>query len=193
LLSQRWASGLWLVVGEIHFLEPESGRSFLWRHGARVSAIRSFENRNLAITENHVFSLCTVNQFLLGFSGLAGQSVTGSTLADQDVGISYFSAPQQLIPQIEVIGAFELGNSASDRGQTVRNSYYFSDVLFLSRSKHNLRFGTEFLRNQFNHLSDYSRGLNILLSFPDSCSARPPGLSGQEGTAHRSRVFSYHP
>src|SRR5260370_39865170 len=67
-------------------------------------ALRSFENRNLAIGETHIFSPRTINQFRFGFSRLAGQDVAGGTLTDQEVGINRFSDPQErLIPQILVI------------------------------------------------------------------------------------------
>src|SRR3984885_3994514 len=106
-------------------------------------ALRAYQNRNLAIAETHVFSPRAINQFRFGFSRLAGQSVAGGTLTDQDVGISRFSDPQEgIIPQIEVLGAFELGNSAQDQGKTAGNNFYISDVMFLSRGKHNVRLGT---------------------------------------------------
>src|SRR5467141_2618775 len=95
-------------------------------------ALRSFENRNLAITETHIFSSRAINQFRLGFSRLAGQGVAGGTLTDQEVGINRFSDPQErLITQILVIGAFQLGNSQNDRGKTASNNFYASDVIFL--------------------------------------------------------------
>src|SRR5205085_2014040 len=76
-------------------------------------ALRSFENRNLAMAETHIFSPRAINQFRFGFSRLAGQGVAGGTLTDQDVGINRFSDPQErIIPQIQVFGAFQLGNSA---------------------------------------------------------------------------------
>src|SRR6267154_1437894 len=79
-------------------------------------ALRSFENRNLAIAETHIFSPRAINQFRFGFSRLAGQGVAGGTLTDQDVGINRFNDPQErIIPQIQVIGAFQLGNSAIER------------------------------------------------------------------------------
>src|SRR6266478_5218363 len=75
--------------------------------------LRSFENRNLAIAETHIISPRAINQFRFGFSRLAGQSVAGGTLTDQDVGINRFSDPQEgIIPEIQILGAFELGNSA---------------------------------------------------------------------------------
>src|SRR6267378_1738490 len=142
-------------------------------------ALRSFQNRNLAIAETHIFSSRAINQFRFGFSRLAGQDVAGGTLTDQEVGINRFSDPRErLIPQILVIGAFQLGNSQNDRGKTASNNFYASDVIFLSRGKHELRLGTEIFRNQFNSLSDGTAGLMFLLSFPDFLLGLPAGAGG---------------
>jgi Carboxypeptidase regulatory-like domain/TonB-dependent Receptor Plug Domain len=142
-------------------------------------ALRSFKNRHLAITETHIFSSRAINQFRFGFSRLAGQSVAGGTLTDQEVGINRFSDPQErIIPQIDVLGAFQLGNSQNDRGKTASNNFYTSDVLFLSRGKHDLRLGTEIFRNQFNNLSDGTAGFMVMLSFPDFLLGLPAGAGG---------------
>jgi hypothetical protein len=144
--------------------------------------LRAFQNRNLAIAETHIFSPRAINQFRFGFSRLAGQSVPGGTLTDHDVGINRFSDPQKgIIPQTEVLGAFELGNSAQDQSKTAGNNFYISDVIFLSRGKHNLRLGTEIFRNQFNHLNDYTAGTMTLLSFPDFLLGLPAGPTGAGG------------
>jgi hypothetical protein len=155
-------------------------------------ALRSFKNRLLAINETHVFSSRAINQFRFGFSRLAGQSVPGGTLTDQDVGINHFSDPsEQIIPQTQVLGAFQIGNSASDRGKTAGNNFYFSDIVFLSRGKHNFRVGTELFRNQFNHLSDFVAGNIILLSFPDFLVGLPAGPAGAGGNGTSlSSIFS---
>src|ERR1700736_1145725 len=58
-------------------------------------ALRSFENRNLAIAETHIFSSRAINQFRFGFSRLAGQGVAGGTLTDQEVGINRFNDSQE--------------------------------------------------------------------------------------------------
>jgi hypothetical protein len=145
-------------------------------------ALRSYENRNLAIAETHIFSPQTINQFRFGFSRFAGQGVAGGTLTDEDVGINRFSDPQEGgIPEIDVLGAFELGNSQSDRGAIANNNFYFSDVLSLSRGKHNLRLGTEIFRNQFNLRSDGTAGIMLILSFPDFLLGFPSGLAGAGG------------
>src|SRR6266481_530252 len=142
-------------------------------------ALRSFENRNLAIAETHIFSPRTINQFRFGFTRLAGQDVAGGTLTDQEVGINRFSDPQErLIPQILVIGALQLGNSQNDRGKTASNNFYTSDVISLARGKHELRVGAEIFRNQFNNLSDGTAGLMFLLSFPDFLLGLPAGAGG---------------
>src|ERR1700757_1298144 len=155
-------------------------------------ALRSFQNRNLAMTETHIFSSQTINQFRFGFSRNAGQSVAGGTLADQDVGINYPNGTQEYLPEIDVLGAFEVGNSHSDRGKTANNNFYVSDVVFLSRGDHNFRVGTEIFRNQFNHLSDYTAGLMTLLSFPDFLLGLPagPAAAGGNGTSLSNIFFS---
>ncbi len=155
--------------------------------------VRAFQNRNLAIAETHIFSPQAINQFRFGFSRLAGQDDAGGTLTDQDVGINRFSDPQErFIPQIQVLGAFQVGNSASDRGKTASNNFYISDVLSLSRGKHNLRWGAELFRNQFNHRSDYSAGVMTLLSLPDFLLGLPAGpvSAGGNGTSLSSVFLS---
>ena len=155
--------------------------------------LRSFENRNLAISETHIFSSRAINQYRFGFSRLAGQSVAGGTLTDQDVGINRFSDPQEgIIPQTEVLGAFEVGNSGQDQGKTAGNNFYISDVIFLTRGTHNLRLGTEIFRNQFNHRIDYSAGTMTLLSFPDFLLGLPAGPAGAggNGTSYSNIFFS---
>jgi len=151
--------------------------------------LRSFENRNLAITETHIFSSRAINQFRFGFSRNVGQSVAGGTLTDQDVGINSPNGTHEGLPQIDVLGAFELGNSSNDRGQTAGNNFYISDVISLSRGKHNLRVGTEIFRNQFNHRSDSTAGFMTILSFPDFLLGLPAGAGGN-GTSFSNIFFS---
>jgi len=152
-------------------------------------ALRAFQNRNLAIAETHIFSSRAINQFRFGFSRIAGQSVAGGTLSDQDVGINTPNGAQEGLPQIDVLGAFELGNSSNDRGKTAGNNFYISDVISQSRGKHNLRVGTEIFRNEFNHLSNETAGFLTLLSFPDFLLGLPGGAGGN-GTSFSNIFFS---
>src|SRR5712691_3143599 len=154
--------------------------------------LRSFENRNLAIAETHIFSPRAINQSRFGFSRLAGQGVAGGTLTDQDVGINRFNDPQEgIIPQIEVLGAFQLGNSSIERAKTAGNNFYISDLISLSRGTHDLRLGTETFRNQFNQLINNTAGIMVLLSFPDFLLGLPagPASAGGNGTS-LSNIFA---
>src|SRR5271154_812785 len=164
------------------FSNPNQDVPFFGASVPGFPVLRAFQNRNLAITETHIFSPQAINQFRFGFSRLAGQSVAGGALTDEDVGINRFSDPQEgIIPQIEVLGAFELSNSAQDHGKTAGNNFYISDVVFLSRGKHDFRVGAEIFRNQFNHRIDYTDGAITLLSFPDFLLGLPAGPAGSGG------------
>jgi hypothetical protein len=181
------------LSAKFFFSNSNQGVPFFGASVPGFPALRSFQNRNLAVAETHIFSPRAINQFRFGFSRLAGQSVAGGTLTDQDVGINLFNDPQEgIIPQIEVFGAFQLGNSAQDRGKTAGNNFYISDIIFLSQGNHNFRLGTEILRNQFNHLSDNTHGLMITLSFPDFLLGLPAGPAGAggNGTSFSNNFFS---
>jgi hypothetical protein len=180
------------LSAKLFFSDSKQGVPFFGATVPGFPALRSFENRNLAIAETHIFSPRAINQFRFGFSRNAGRGVAGGTLTDQEVGINSPNGTQEGLPQINVLGAFELGNSSNDRGKTAGNNFYISDVLFLSRGKHNLRVGTEIFRNQFNHLSDSTHGFMILLSFPDFLLGLPagPAVAGGNGTSFSNIFFS---
>jgi hypothetical protein len=181
-----------LLSAKFFFSDSNQGVPFFGATVPGFPALRSFENRNLAIGETHIFSPRAINQFRFGFSRLAGQGVAGGTLTDQDAGIDSPNGTQEGLPQMDVLGAFELGNSDSDRGKTANNNFYVSDITFLSRGKHDFRVGAEIFRNQFNHLTDYTAGGMTLLSFPDfllGLSAGPVSAGGN-GTPFSSIFVS---
>jgi len=79
-------------------------------------ALRNFANRNLAIAHTHTFSPNAVNQFRAGFSRIAGRSSPTGSLTAQDVGISRVNDPQvRSLPNIQVLGAFQLGHGNEDK------------------------------------------------------------------------------
>jgi len=82
-------------VGEILFLNSSQDVPFFGASVPGFPVLRSFENRNLAIAETHIISPRAINQFRFGFSRLAGQSVAGGTLTDQDVGINRSATPRR--------------------------------------------------------------------------------------------------
>jgi len=82
------------LSGKFFFSNSNQDIPFFGASVPGFPALRSFENRNLAIAETHLFSARTINQFRFGFSRLAGQGVPGGTLTDQEVGINRFSDPK---------------------------------------------------------------------------------------------------
>lgn len=154
-------------------------------------AIRFFRNRNFAISETHTFSPHLINLVRFGFSRIAGQGTAESRVQTSDVGIQRFSDPDVgILPQIQVLGAFTLGNSANDRGKTANNNFHFMDTLSYSRGTHNVRAGTEVFRNQFNIAFKFDSGFLLFLSTPDFLLGLPAGpvTQGGNGTPF-SNVF----
>src|SRR6266852_875556 len=155
-------------------------------------AVHDFDNRNLAVAHTHIFSPQAINQFRIGFSRITGRGFTPGPLTAQSVGISRVGDTQERsLPQMQVLGAFSLGNVPNDKGATANNNFYFSDTLSLARGKHNLRLGTEIFRNQFNTIPDYTDGQLTFLSFPDFLLGLPagPASAGGNGTSF-SNVYA---
>ena len=115
------------------------------------------------------------------------KSVAGGTLTDrQDVGVNSPNGPQEGLPEIDILGAFEVGNSSNDRGKTANNNFYVSDALSSCLGQAQRSCGHRNLfRNQFNVLSHKTTGFMTLLSFPDfRIAGCPPGtLQVREGTS----------
>jgi hypothetical protein len=154
-------------------------------------ALHDFNNRILAVAHTHIFSPRIVNQFRFGFSRITGRGFSPEPLTAQSVGISRVGDTQERsLPQMQVLGAFSLGDVPNDKAATANNNFYFSDTLSLSRGKHNLRLGAEIFRNQFNSRLDYTDGQLIFLSFSDFLLGLPAGPvnAGGNGTS-LSNVF----
>jgi len=154
-------------------------------------ALRTFSNRNLSIADTHTFSPHAVNQFRAGFSRVASRSSAPSTLTAQAVGINRLGDPQvRSLPHIQILGAFQLGNAVNDKNKTANNNFYFTDTVSLTKGKHNLRFGSEIFRNQFNIGPDATDGQLTFLSFTDFLLGLPAGpvSAGGNGTS-LSNVF----
>jgi hypothetical protein len=145
-------------------------------------ALRDFENRNLAMTQTHIFSPRAVNQFRAGFSRIASRSAASNPLTAQSMGISRINDPQQRsLPLIQILGALQLGNAPNDTNETTNNNYYLSDTVSLSRGRHNFRFGAEIFRNQFVNDPDNTEGSLLFLSFADFLLGLPAGPVGAGG------------
>ena len=154
-------------------------------------ALRDFRNRNLAIAHTHILSAQAVNQFRVGFSRIGSRSAAPSRLTAQEVGITRVNDPQErTLPRIQVVGAFDLGNTVTDKTEKVNDNIYLSNTVSLARAKHNLRFGFEIFRNRFKASTDDTDGALTFLSFPDFLLGLPAGpvSAGANGTP-LSNVF----
>jgi len=154
-------------------------------------ALRTFGNRNLSFAHTHIFSAQAVNQFRFGYSRISSRNSAPGPLTAQDVGIIRVNDPQiRSLPRIQILGAFELGNALNDKNQTANDNFYLSDTVSLSRSKHNLRLGSEIFRNHFDESPDFTDGTLTFLSFPDFLLGLPGGpVSGGGNGTPLSNVF----
>src|SRR5260370_8371011 len=98
----------------------------------------------------------------------------------------------EILPQIEVLGDFEVGNSPKYRDRNANNNFYVSDAVLLSRRKVEFRLGREIFRTEFNQRVDNTNGIAILLSFPDFLLGLPAGPvgAGGNGTTLSNIFFS---
>ncbi len=155
-------------------------------------AHRTIDNRNLSIAHTHIFSAQAVNQFRAGYSRIASRSSAPGPLTAQSVGITRAGDEQvRSLPYIQVLGAFQLGNTVSDKTEIANNNFYLSDTVSLSRGRHNLRIGAEIFRNQFNEIAGSTDGTLTFLSFPDFLLGLPGGPVGAGGNGTPlSNVFA---
>jgi outer membrane receptor protein involved in Fe transport len=113
-----------------------------------------FGNRNLVITDVHIFGPNAVNEFRIGGTRILTNLIPDVTIRDKDIGLAKFSdgsVPE--IPRIAVAGAFELGTDGLGRQSVHGTSYYVGDTfsyIFQGRGTHNVRMGGEVKRLQDN-------------------------------------------
>jgi len=97
--------------------------------------LRSFENPEFGNRRDSHFLAASDQPIPLWVLSSRGSKRCRRDAHRSGCGINRFTDPDEgIIPQIEVLGAFELGNSAQDRGKTAGNNFYISDVIFLSRA-----------------------------------------------------------
>jgi len=145
-------------------------------------AFRNFGNRILSLAHTHIFSSHAVNQLRGGFSRIASSSTASGPLTAQDVGITRVADPQvRSLPRIQVLGAFDLGNSVTDKTAKVNDNFYVSDTVSLSRASHDFRFGFEIFRNRFDGSTNDTDGALTFLAFPDFLLGLPAGPVNEAG------------
>ena len=114
-------------------------------------------NRFASITETHLISPRQVNEFRFGFSRFNSSTAPTDLINLKDIGatrpnISQFPG----VYHINVSGLFQFGTGVNDDRGTISNQFQWSDSWSLTRGRHTLRAGYEFLRYQLNRFNNFS-------------------------------------
>jgi len=172
------------------------GGSPTWAEQNAFGSNQHIENhgRNLALSETHVFSEKTINQFSAGYNRIfnhilsfgtgsceaAVLGIAGADLASKCDSITGYPASLNQSPkECESCGMSSFLMSAyfalGDRGfapyQGGTNVFSASDTLELIRGKHNIRFGAVFRANQMNVRNN---------AFQDGFSVQVGALTGDD-------------
>ena len=96
---------------------------------------------------------------------------------------------ERSLPNIQILGAFQLGNAPNDKNETTNNNFYLSDTISLSRGRHNLRFGAEIFRNRFVTVPTTRTERSSSFPFPIFCLVCRPGPPGGGNGTPLSNVY----
>lgn len=144
-------------------------------------------NRNLSLSDVHVFGSRTVNELRAGFVRLAGINRLDEPVPVRDIGMERFnSAAISGIPLIAVAGSFTIGAPGLGEVASATNNFVWGDTLstsFQGLGSHVVRTGAELRRVQANlaFRSILQRGQIIFLSFPDFLLGLPGGPAAAGG------------
>ena len=110
---------------------------------------------HFTLGESHVFSPTFLNEFKAGYVRQFNISNYYPIVSPTNYGIN-FSPPAGVgLPEIDISGQSGLGNSIQGPSRTAQNTYQLSDTLSLTRGKHTMKFGVQFLRIQENFIFDF--------------------------------------
>jgi hypothetical protein len=109
-----------------------------------------------------------------------GVLASQTSITDSSLGITPGDAGFPFLPIIDIDGLFSLGGGFNDFSDSIVNTYQAGDQMSWDRGRHNLRFGYEFERQQFNFTDPGPRrGFLQFQTFSDF-------LVGQTGTENGS-------
>jgi hypothetical protein len=149
--------------------------------GPNVPGYGNFQQNNgriIAISDTHVFSPRTVNEFRAGYNFLRVDAYPQEPVTDASVGINRSNAATQpglgFIQIASAAGGIGFGTSATIDVKATSPSTTIYDALTLIRGNHNFRIGGEFRDNQNLYtLNFFTRGQIIFSNFNDFLTGRP--------------------
>ena len=91
-----------------------------------------------------------LNEGFFAFIRNTGVLASQTKIADSSVGITPGDAGFPYIPVMDINGLFSLGGGFNDFSDAIVNTYQEGDQMSWNRGRHNLRFGYEFERQEFD-------------------------------------------
>ena len=115
---------------------------------------QDFANRNLSISDVHIFSGSMVNEARAGVSRVLGIVNPETKLLLKDIGMTRFnSATYPDIPLITVSGAFAIGYNTNGDQMVKPTTWHFNDTVSWIRGRHDVRAGIEYRHYDDNYYS----------------------------------------
>jgi hypothetical protein len=112
--------------------------------------------RSLSLTDVHVLSPTTVNEFRAGFFRNDNSSFAVPYFKNADLGLNNpLAGIRPDLSHFEIDGSQDVGDTIEfgtpgDDTRDVQNTFVYGDTLSFTRGKHSLRVGAEFRRHQLN-------------------------------------------
>jgi hypothetical protein len=105
---------------------------------------QDFANRNISVTDIHIFSSALVNEARVGASRVLGVVIPQTQVLLKDIGMQRFnSSVYPDIPLITVSGGFAIGYDTNGDQMVKPTTYHFTDTISWIRGRHELRAGVE--------------------------------------------------
>ncbi len=115
---------------------------------------QSFSNKNISLSDIHIFSGNLVNEARAGVSRVLGIVDPQTKVLLKDIGMSRFnSAVYPDIPLITVSGAFAIGYDTNGDQMVKPTTWHFTDTISWIHGRHDVRLGVEYRHYDDNYYS----------------------------------------
>jgi len=172
------------IVAEQPQFQPVSSRTFLPGFGLA----QRFKSRLYSVGETHIFSPNVVNDFHIGLNRALGHTGFQDQIPLASIGMQRFNSTYfPDIPEIILLGSFEIGYTESTDQSDVANTWQYFDNVSWLKGKHNMVFGTEMRRYQDNFFDNYyERGKLDIISIQNMLLglSGAPASQGGNGTGY---------
>jgi hypothetical protein len=145
--SQSNRLALKLMIGEEPTWKPTGSASV-----PGFGSTQDFSNKNISLTDVHVFSGSLVNEARVGVSRVLGVVVPQTKVLLKDIGMTRFnSADYPDIPLITQSGGFAIGYDTNGDQMVKPTTWHLNDTVSWIKGHHELRLGVEYR----HYIDDY--------------------------------------